>query len=343
MEGIEYYIDDMITLPGFVHRHLALMRELDQRAYEAQLKANELELEYFKLDVSQHSGINFSDKKANSGVGNKDIRNLHDLLNGKVILTPITRPIPDDSSKAIEGINTDISSVNADDSNQNASCNGTRSRSKNSPPTSKDTSVKNATIGKESMTSLVENIQKYRQESVLALREKINVNDQLVCMLKHENERMKHQFDIIYRAMEKNGQLPLELKFKVENGIDLKEEYEIQSASGFSSDCENFKYNKSDTNRMPSKTSTSDTKHSRYLNYDNDKNVTGVYKKSYGESYDDVWDGICPVCNKGEDAQDEFGMVGCDSCNNWFHFHCVNYSNTCRDEPWFCPNCESIR
>ncbi|KAF8817783.1 PHD-finger domain-containing protein [Cardiosporidium cionae] len=55
---------------------------------------------------------------------------------------------------------------------------------------------------------------------------------------------------------------------------------------------------------------------------------------------EDLWDGICPICQKGESETHQHMMVGCDACNNWFHFECVNYNATgSEDAAWFCPQC----
>ncbi|KFG49271.1 PHD-finger domain-containing protein, partial [Toxoplasma gondii FOU] len=53
----------------------------------------------------------------------------------------------------------------------------------------------------------------------------------------------------------------------------------------------------------------------------------------------DTWEGICPVCHKGESSECN-NMVACDACNQWFHFECVGYSaETHEDDAWFCPQC----
>ncbi|OEH79201.1 phd-finger domain-containing protein [Cyclospora cayetanensis] len=35
------------------------------------------------------------------------------------------------------------------------------------------------------------------------------------------------------------------------------------------------------------------------------------------------WEGVCPVCLRGEAATEVIKMVACDACNRWFHFECV--------------------
>ncbi|CRG97187.1 conserved Plasmodium protein, unknown function [Plasmodium gallinaceum] len=85
------------------------------------------------------------------------------------------------------------------------------------------------------------------------------------------------------------------------------------------------------------------------LNYNQNKNTLhNIVKPENDTSLCDVHiennmeEDICPICNKGESVSSEFGMVGCDSCNKWFHFECVNYENNDCNESWFCPKCISV-
>ncbi|PFH31783.1 PHD-finger domain-containing protein [Besnoitia besnoiti] len=66
----------------------------------------------------------------------------------------------------------------------------------------------------------------------------------------------------------------------------------------------------------------------------------GATTRSGGQSESaDAWEGICPVCHKGESSECN-NMVACDACNQWFHFECVGYSaETQEDDAWFCPQC----
>ncbi|KAM3176250.1 hypothetical protein ACTXT7_006901 [Hymenolepis weldensis] len=59
---------------------------------------------------------------------------------------------------------------------------------------------------------------------------------------------------------------------------------------------------------------------------------------SGGSSYYAVENGeklwLCPICSlPGGD------MVGCDGCDDWFHFQCVGLHKAPETEKWFCPSC----
>uniref|UniRef100_A0A0R3TL22 PHD-type domain-containing protein n=1 Tax=Rodentolepis nana TaxID=102285 RepID=A0A0R3TL22_RODNA len=59
---------------------------------------------------------------------------------------------------------------------------------------------------------------------------------------------------------------------------------------------------------------------------------------SGGSSYYAVENGeklwLCPICSlPGGD------MVGCDGCDDWFHFQCVGLDKAPETEKWFCPSC----
>ncbi|GFR73512.1 transcription initiation factor TFIID subunit 3 [Elysia marginata] len=48
-----------------------------------------------------------------------------------------------------------------------------------------------------------------------------------------------------------------------------------------------------------------------------------------------VW--ICPACKKPDDGSE---MIGCDMCDNWYHWPCVGITEAPPEEQqWFCPKC----
>ncbi|XP_029471301.1 transcription initiation factor TFIID subunit 3 isoform X2 [Rhinatrema bivittatum] len=50
-----------------------------------------------------------------------------------------------------------------------------------------------------------------------------------------------------------------------------------------------------------------------------------------------IW--ICPGCKKRDDGSP---MIGCDDCDDWYHWPCVGLSDAPPDEEkWFCPQCDS--
>jgi len=74
---------------------------------------------------------------------------------------------------------------------------------------------------------------------------------------------------------------------------------------------------------------------------DEDDNVSnsGFYVESQTDtahSYDNkIY--YCPGCGKPDDGSP---MIGCDKCDDWYHWPCVNIvEEPAEDEKWFCPNC----
>jgi len=47
-----------------------------------------------------------------------------------------------------------------------------------------------------------------------------------------------------------------------------------------------------------------------------------------------VW--ICPLCKKPDDGSP---MIGCDSCDEWYHYVCVGIKSEPDEDSWFCPPC----
>lgn len=53
------------------------------------------------------------------------------------------------------------------------------------------------------------------------------------------------------------------------------------------------------------------------------------------DSSEEIW--ICPVCSVA--YTDGANMVGCDQCQDWFHWHCVGLTAEPTDSKWFCNRC----
>ncbi|KAH9510176.1 hypothetical protein Btru_043652 [Bulinus truncatus] len=47
-----------------------------------------------------------------------------------------------------------------------------------------------------------------------------------------------------------------------------------------------------------------------------------------------IW--ICPACKKPDDGTE---MVGCDQCDNWYHWPCVGITEAPTEEHWYCAKC----
>lgn len=61
---------------------------------------------------------------------------------------------------------------------------------------------------------------------------------------------------------------------------------------------------------------------------------TYVIRDEWGNQ---IW--ICPGCNKADDGSP---MIGCDDCDDWYHWPCVGIlTEPPKDQPWFCVKCSS--
>ncbi|KAM4554270.1 transcription initiation factor TFIID subunit 3 isoform 1-T1 [Fundulus diaphanus] len=61
---------------------------------------------------------------------------------------------------------------------------------------------------------------------------------------------------------------------------------------------------------------------------------TYVIRDEWGNQ---IW--ICPGCNKPDDGSP---MIGCDDCDDWYHWLCVGIRDPPpEDQPWFCVKCSS--
>ncbi len=60
--------------------------------------------------------------------------------------------------------------------------------------------------------------------------------------------------------------------------------------------------------------------------------TVGYYVDSEGNQ---IW--ICPACGKQDDGSP---MIGCDECDDWYHWMCVGIQSEPADnQDWFCPRC----
>ncbi|XP_075064702.1 transcription initiation factor TFIID subunit 3 isoform X2 [Mixophyes fleayi] len=60
---------------------------------------------------------------------------------------------------------------------------------------------------------------------------------------------------------------------------------------------------------------------------------TYVIRDEWGNQ---IW--ICPGCNKPDDGSP---MIGCDGCDDWYHWPCVGLVAEPEEEQWFCTKCDS--
>merc|ERR1712241_1107826 len=65
----------------------------------------------------------------------------------------------------------------------------------------------------------------------------------------------------------------------------------------------------------------------------------GIITETVGSYTDDAgnkaW--ICPACGKQDDGSP---MIGCDQCDDWYHWLCVGInSEPSENQDWFCTRC----
>ncbi|XP_064607437.1 transcription initiation factor TFIID subunit 3-like isoform X2 [Liolophura sinensis] len=68
-----------------------------------------------------------------------------------------------------------------------------------------------------------------------------------------------------------------------------------------------------------------------------------VFAETVGTSADEtgqrIW--ICPTCKLPDDGSP---MIGCDRCDEWYHWPCVSILEPPpEDEDWFCPKCKALQ
>ncbi|ELU12135.1 hypothetical protein CAPTEDRAFT_175820 [Capitella teleta] len=65
---------------------------------------------------------------------------------------------------------------------------------------------------------------------------------------------------------------------------------------------------------------------------------SGVFSETVGKIVDEsgqiTW--ICPTCKKADDGSP---MIGCDNCDDWYHWFCVGITREPSDEQWYCVRC----
>merc|ERR1739842_109229 len=63
--------------------------------------------------------------------------------------------------------------------------------------------------------------------------------------------------------------------------------------------------------------------------------ITETVGSYLDESGNKVW--ICPACGKQDDGSP---MIGCDKCDDWYHWLCVGInSEPSENQDWFCTRC----
>jgi len=75
------------------------------------------------------------------------------------------------------------------------------------------------------------------------------------------------------------------------------------------------------------------------IDADSGDETPGIITETVGsyldESGNKVW--ICPACGKQDDGSP---MIGCDKCDDWYHWSCVGInSEPSENQDWFCTRC----
>ena len=64
------------------------------------------------------------------------------------------------------------------------------------------------------------------------------------------------------------------------------------------------------------------------------RNASVTTGKKKEDQEDKVW--ICPSCKLPDDGSP---MIGCDNCEEWYHWVCVGIQVDPEEDSWFCPRC----
>ncbi|KAK1442052.1 hypothetical protein BgAZ_400820 [Babesia gibsoni] len=198
MENPDEVTDDILGLPGFIRRNLLLMRELDLRlaAHLNEAKKKEQAMGHVSSDAPT------------------DVITTDDQLDASIdaTSTPTKRTLQD----ADKGTGTARGRVAKNKATSDVKQKQSTGDSKKSckPGSGKlQSSETGQTSDLHSPTSEeINEIQRLRMEAMYLTQEKLAINDQITCMLKHEYENLKATFDNMYREMEMSGQMTEKLK-----------------------------------------------------------------------------------------------------------------------------------
>ncbi|KAK2197323.1 Inhibitor of growth protein [Babesia duncani] len=199
IENIEDITDDLVALPGYLRRNLLLMRELDLQATklfsDAARDESLLFAKYPDFCRNDHN-------KAHSGSSSFGGRN---PAKNRLIDADMSTPC-----RKLRKQRT-ISEIFSD-------------KKKNKLPET----TEQEELSQEDYDKEILRIQRIRKRGMHMFEEKLAVNDQVTCMLKHEYENLKTVFDAMYKELESSGQVTDELRNFFTNS-KLKESSSISS------------------------------------------------------------------------------------------------------------------
>ncbi|AFZ80243.1 hypothetical protein BEWA_030960 [Theileria equi strain WA] len=191
MENLEDITDELLGLPGYVRRNLLLMRDLDLKSVALFNEANQR---------SQTLLINDNDAKQGTP-GDRS----------SVSPSPINSK-KDDGDKRQSSATSKVHKIKSDPDTKSSSDHASLRRRASRDPSISDFCDSGAV---SEYDRDIDEIQTLRMQGIYALQEKLDVNNQITCMLKHEYENLRSKFDSMYSEMEVKGLIPAELKMNI--------------------------------------------------------------------------------------------------------------------------------
>ncbi|KAL8559204.1 hypothetical protein ACOMHN_048451 [Nucella lapillus] len=120
--------------------------------------------------------------------------------------------------------------------------------------------------------------------------------------------------------------------------LEIKESLQKASAASSSLQVELEKSGQGSSSESPSPTQLS----MAFTSSSSSKTRGTVETETCGSYFDSttgiqIW--ICPACKLQDDGSP---MIGCDKCDDWYHWVCVNITKEPpEEESWFCPRCSA--
>ncbi|ORM39670.1 uncharacterized protein BXIN_0068 [Babesia sp. Xinjiang] len=209
MDATDDVTDDLLSFPGFIRRNLLLMRELDVKFVsllnDAKNRENDL-LSTFSDSPPEAATVaepksepSTAPVRRQGSDADKSSGPAKGRSKQKQSADPKAKSSAADNKRQCRGGGASASASNA---------------TTPSPPPDNDSVSSNAgsPIVNATTQQEIEAIQSLRMEAMYLMQEKLAINDQVACMLKHEYENLKVLFDNMYREMETTGQMTEKLR-----------------------------------------------------------------------------------------------------------------------------------
>ncbi|GIX66105.1 CXXC1, SPP1, CPS40 [Babesia caballi] len=202
MDTVDDVTDDLMGLPGFVRRNLLLMRELDVKFDSLLNDAKQKEHGVLTTLFEQPAASALAEERAEPREEGSP--------------APLKRQGSEGERGAAKGRGskqkqTSDAKAKSPGGDAKRQCRGNAAQSPNEPGAAAEPESSPASIDPE-VQQEIEAIQQLRMDAMYLMQEKLAVNDQVTCMLKHEYEYLKVVFDNMYREMETSGQMTEKLR-----------------------------------------------------------------------------------------------------------------------------------